>query len=107
MVSHSLGKKRICREKGLRRFVHLAFAGVFVRHRELLLWLWRFGGAVVKSPSDKDNFLQGLRWDGPAWRCTSGVTPCPNIAFSLSLLLLLLRTFNFAQAKYDFYVRLN
>jgi hypothetical protein len=82
-----LERKKICKEEGIRGFVHLAFAGVFVRHRALQLWLWRLGGGVVKSQSDKDNFLRGLRWDdGPSWRCTSRVNVQPEYRFSLASL---------------------
>jgi len=69
----------------LRRFVHLAFAGVFVRHYEMLLWLWGLGGGVDEVlKAITIIFTKGLRWDGPSWRCTSGVNLQPDYRFDFA-----------------------
>lgn len=47
------GGKRIERRGELRGFVHLAFAGVFVRHCELLRWLWRDLVVVLRKFSKR------------------------------------------------------
>jgi hypothetical protein len=66
-----MGKRR-GGEGGIRRFVHVAFARVFVRHREALV---RCCGMVcgVDELSTITIIFSRVS-DGRSWRCTSGVT---------------------------------
>jgi hypothetical protein len=72
----------------VRRFVHLAFAGVFVRHYELLLLLCGFGGGI-------DEVLEAIRiifsrvsdGMGRLGAARAGSTSSPTIALILLLLL--------------------